>query len=135
MTKGDTHMKNRLVGLGLGLSLLAGCGADSNPEVRNDVSQTQTVEKAEDEQKISCMDDDRYSGRPINSSRFVIKSCEFIGQTEFYNDTDSIEAEIVVMVFEDIISSRALECILIHNGNSRAGIQSDCNWPAYNEQG
>lgn len=128
-------MKKRLVGLGLSASLFVGCGAN-NPELHTENRQVQTIEETEAEQKVSCVDTDRYSQRPINSSRFVIKSCEFIGQTEFYDQpgsSESKEAEISVLQFEDTISKRTLECIAISNGNSTAGIQFDCNWPAYNE--
>jgi hypothetical protein len=116
-------MKKQLIGLGLAASLaVGGCGGDSG----------ERGEQPRSDAENPCMDNNGYTSLE-RSTRFIMKSCQSLGQTEF-QEGDQNEADQFMGEWIDQENGAALLCLYSLTFDRRGSITTDCNWDAYNAQ-
>jgi hypothetical protein len=120
-------MRKQLLGLGLATGVLAGSGVACGGENESS-SEGSTAQSAEER---GCIEINEKVSLE-RATRFVIDSCQYLGQTEF-QDGDSSETDMFLATLVDP-NGAILDCIISASFDSDGGVSTNCNWDNYNDQ-
>jgi hypothetical protein len=117
--------------LGLGLGFLAGCGDD----VGDGTSGGRVSSVQSEASDVACLQNSLMAStdKLPQSRKWILKSCEILGTSEFRSGSDVTESNVIFLTFGNLATKGELECILADGISDGSGDALDCNWQKYNE--